>query len=165
MPSPRPLGEGVEKILVSPHEIPEDQILHLIILSCHHSKPGVCFLLRCFCFFFFLDCSSPGLTLFSLRTPLPFPLGCSAIMSEVSHFIAIVTLHLGEVAMPFSLYSVISIPWREGRFLILLIPWRWFIVHQSESCLGPQSRRCVHCIWIRYGWTQRCKEFCQVVWF
>ena len=123
MPLPRPLGSGIEKILVSSHKIPKDQVLHFILFSRCCSKPRVHLLTGCFWLFFFLGHPSPGLPLFAFCTPLSFPARCPTILSEVSHFITIVTLHLSEVAMPFPLCAVVSVPWWEGWLLVLLVPW------------------------------------------
>ena len=137
MPSPRLPGLGVEKILISSHEIPEDHILYFIVLACSPSKPGVRFFASRLWFFFFLGCSSPGLPLAVFRAPLPFSSGCPTVSSEVSHFIAVITLHLGGVPAPFSLRSMVSIPWGEWGFLVLLVTgWR-FIVSHRKSALHP----------------------------
>ena len=165
MPSPRPPGSGVEKILVSSHEIPEDHVLHLVVFTCCSSKPGVRFFAGRLWFFLFLGSSSPGLSLAAFRTPLPFPTGCSTVSGEVSHFVTIVTLHLGGVPASLSLCSMISISRGKWRLLILLVPRRRFVVSQRKSSLRPRSCRCVHRVCIGYGWTWRRKEPSQVVRF
>ena len=165
MPSPRLPGSGIEKILISSHEIPEDQIFNFVVFPCCCPKPGVGLFSGHLWFLFFLDGSSPGLPLSALRAPLLFPTGCPTIPSKVSHFITVVTLHLGGVPASFPLSSMVSISWREGGFLVLLVPRRRFVVSQCKSSLYSRSCRCVHCVWIRYGWTWRCEEFAQVVQF
>ena len=72
MPSPRPPGSGVEKILISPHKIPEDHVLHLVVFTRGSPEPGVGFLASSLRLFFLLGGSSPGLSLAAFRTPLPF---------------------------------------------------------------------------------------------
>ena len=137
MPSPRPPGLGVEKILISPHEVPEDHVLHFFVLARCSSEPGVGFLASRLRFLLFLDGSSPGLPLVAFCAPLSFPARCSTVPGEVSHFVTIVTLHLGGISTPFSLRTMVPLPWREGRFLILLVSWRRFVVRQCESSLRP----------------------------
>src|ERR1700761_3744861 len=121
MPSPRPPGLGVEKILVSSHEIPKDHVLHLVVLARCPSEPGVCLLASRLRFFFFsLGNSSPSLSLAVFCTPLPFSPGCPTISGEVSHFITIVTLHLGCIPSLLPLRAVIPVVRGKGWFLILL---------------------------------------------
>ena len=164
MPSPRPPGSGVEKILV-PYEILQDHVLHFVIFPCCCTQPGVRLFTCCPRFFILLGCSSPGLSLFALRAPLLLPSGCPAITSEMSHFVTIITLHLGGITAPFPLNLVVSIPWRERGFLVLLVSQRRFVFSQCKSSLCARSGRRVHRIWVGYGWTRRCKEPAQVVWF
>src|ERR1700761_3514223 len=137
MPSPRPPGSGVEKILISSHKIPKDHVFYFVVLACRPSEPGVGFFASRLWFFFFLYCSPPCLSLSSFRAPLPFPSGCPAIPGKVSHFITIVTLHLGCISAPFSLRAMVPVPWGKGWFLILLIPRRGFIISHCESSLRP----------------------------
>ena len=148
MPSPRPLGSGVEKILISSYKILKDHILHFVIFPCCCTQPGVRLFTGCPWFVVPLGCSFPGLSLFTLRAPLPFPMGCPAITSEVSHFVAIITLHLRGITVPFPLGSVVSVPWREGGSLVLLISRRGFVISQCKSSLRARSCRRVHHIWI-----------------
>ena len=165
MPLPRPPGSGVEKILVSSNQIPEDHVLHLVVFTCRSSEPGVGFFASRPRFLFLLGCSPPRLSLTPLRAPLPFSPGCPAVSSKVSHLITIVTLHLGGVSTLFPLCAVVPVSWGKGWFLILLVSWRRFIISQSKSSLRPQSCRCVHRISIGYRWTRWCKESPQVVRF
>ena len=137
MPSPRPPGLGVEKILVSSHKVSEDHVLHLIVLTGCSSKPGVCFFASRLRFVFFLGHSSPGLSLAAFRTPLPFSSGCPAISGEVSHLITIITLHLGRVSSLFPLCAMVSVSRREGWFLILLISRGRFVLSHCKSSLRP----------------------------
>ena len=163
MPSPRPPGSGVEKILVSSHKIPKDYVLHLVVFACCSSKPGVSLFAGGLWFLLFLDCSSPGLSLSAFRAPLPFSPGCPTISGKVSHFVTIITLHLGGVPAFFPLSAMISVSLGEGWLWVLLVPRRRFIISQCESSLRPRSCRCVHCVCIGYGWTRRHKEPSQVV--
>ena len=137
MPSPRPPGSGVEKILVSSHKIPKDHILHLIVFTCRSSEPRVGLFASRFRLFFFLDCSSPSLSLALFRAPLSFLLRCPAISGEVSHFVTIIALHLGGVSTPFSLCAVVSVLWGKGGLLILLVPRGRFVIGQCKPSLYP----------------------------
>ena len=130
MPLPRPLGLGVEKILVSSHEIPEDHVLHFVFFPCCCTQPCVRPFACCSWFFFSLGSPSPSLSLFALRAPLSFPAGCSAVSGEMSHFITIVTLHLGDITAPFPLDPMVPVPWGEGWLLVLLIPRRGFVTRR-----------------------------------
>jgi hypothetical protein len=78
MPSPRPPGSGVDKILVL-HKTSQDQVFHFVILSRYSSEPGGGFVLFCFLlegrFFWFITSAS------STIVGSSFPLGLSAIAS------------------------------------------------------------------------------------
>ena len=137
MPSPRPPGLGVEKILVSSHKIPKDHVFYFVVFACRPSEPGVGLFTGSLRFFFFPRRSSPSLSLAALRAPLLLPAGCSAIPGEVSHFITVIALYLGDVSMPFPLDAVVSVPRREGRLLILLVSRRRFVISQCKSSLRP----------------------------
>ena len=163
MPSPRPSGSGVEKILVSPHEVPQDHILDFVILSHRPLEPGVGLFASRLRLFFFLCRSSPSLSLALFRAPLSFPSGCPTIPSEVSHFVTVITLHLRGVPVFFPLGAMISISQGEGRLLVLLISGRRLVISQCKSSLRPRSCRRVHRFCSGYGWTRRRKEPSQVV--
>ena len=137
MPSPRLPGSGVEKILISSHKIPKDHVLYFVVLTRHSSKPGVGLFSGRLWFLLFLGRSSPSLSLTAFRAPLPFPSGCPAISGKVSHLITIIALHLGGVPAPFSLSMMVSVPWGEGRLLVLLISRRRFVISQHKSSLRP----------------------------
>jgi hypothetical protein len=93
------IGSGVEKILIFPDEVPQNHVLDLVIFFGYCAQPGVSFIPWFWCrrvsFVFILGRSSPGLPLSPLRSPLLFSTRGPAIASEVSHFITVVTLHLG----------------------------------------------------------------------
>src|ERR1700761_8409692 len=95
MPSPRPPGSGVEEILISSHKIPKDHVFYFVVFARRPVEPGIGFFVGCLRLFFSLRHSSPGLSLAAFRTPLPFLSGCPTIPGEVSHFITVITLHLG----------------------------------------------------------------------
>ena len=165
MPLPRPPGSGVEKILISSHQISEDHVLYFIVFTRRSSEPRVGFLASCLWLLFLLCCSPPCLSLTPFGAPLSFSPGCPTIPGEVSHLITIITLHLRCVPMPFSLRSMVSVPWWKGGFLILLVSGRRFVVSHRKSSLRPRSCRRVHRVCIGYGWMRRGKESPQVVWF
>ena len=63
MPLPRLSGSGVEKILISSHEISEDQILYFFVISCCPSEP---------CIGFFVECHFLHFFTVTVRVPRPY---------------------------------------------------------------------------------------------
>ena len=104
MPSPRPLGSGVRKILVLPHGL-QYQVLHFIAFPSYSSEPCIgSFEGGCLCGFLL---RGPGLCLLFLW----------AVAADVSHLTTIIALHLGQASLVHLLLALmVPFTWFEGWF-------------------------------------------------
>ena len=104
MPSPRPLGSGVWKILILPHHL-EYQIFYFVTFPPYSTEPRVGSFDRGLFHRFILRGPSLGFALLW------------AIATNVSHLIAIIALHLGQTSLAHLLLALmIPFMWFEGWF-------------------------------------------------
>ena len=143
MPSPRPSGLGVWKILPFPHSL-EDQVLHLITFLPHCFQPliGVFF------------CSGPLGVHVCDSCFASFPLGggfsfLEAVASEVSKLLTIKTLYSPHIPL-FSL--PLNIPFSRGEGWhgwLVFVAGFWVIVVTCFGGIGSSLiSRGVHGVWI-----------------
>jgi hypothetical protein len=145
MPSPRPSGLGVWKILLFPQRL-HDGVFGFIVFIGYVFEPIICFLLwvsvvrnyTCNLFVFVSFCLS-SLTWTLTRLPLSLLGGLSAIPDHMSWFLTAITDDFPSVSiLSLSFPSVVWFLW-DGYFC---------------SCKsGPSApQRCVHSIRIPMGW-------------
>jgi hypothetical protein len=146
MPSPRPLGLGVWKILLFPQHL-HDDIFGFIIFIGYVLEPIVCPLLWCSIvrdythdLFVFIGFCLLSLAHALAQLPLPLLWWLSAVSDNVSWFLTM-------IADDFSFVSRLSLSFPP----IILCAWFCLFFGSCES--GPcTSWRYIHSIWISVGW-------------
>ena len=143
MPSPRPSGSGVWKILPLPHGL-KNQVLHFIAFLSHSFQPIIGAFLCSGSFG--VRIRNPGFASFSLGEGLSF---LRAITSEVSKFLTVETLYSPFVPS-FALPSNISFLWCEGwqGHLTPVVGFGVVIVTCFSSVGSSPIGRGVHGIWV-----------------
>ena len=146
MPSPRPSGSGVWKILPLPHGL-KNQVLHLIVFLSYSLQLliGVFF------------CSGPLGVCVCGSCLAPFPLDCGlsfleAITSEVSILLTMKTLYSPHVPL-FFLPSNVPLSRGEGRHgrLVFMAGSRGTVVTGFGSVGSSSIRRGVHGVWVAFS--------------
>ena len=142
MPSPRPSGSGVRKILPLPHRL-KDQVLHFIALLPDPLQPIIG------AFFvggpFGVRIDNSGFAFPFLGRGLSF---LETVTREVSELLAVETLYSPHVPS-FSLPPNVPLAWRERG------PWWWFLERVFAGFGYPGSPsvcRGIHSVWIASPW-------------
>ena len=143
MPSPRPSGSGMWKILPLPHGL-KNQVLHLIAFFPYSLQPIIGAFLRRGPFG--VRIRTPCFASFSWGRVLSF---LETVTSKVSKLLAVVTLYSPHIPS-FCLFSNIPFPRRKGRHgcLAFAVGFRTVVVVCFGSVGSSLVRRGVHGVWV-----------------
>ena len=143
MPSPRPSGSGVWKILPLPHGL-KNQVLHLIAFFPYSLQPIIGTFLRCGPFG--VRIRAPCFASFSWGRVLSF---LETVTSKVSELLTVVTLYSPHIPL-FSLFSNIPFPRCKGWHgrLAFAVGFRTVVVVCFGSVGSFLIHRGVHGIWV-----------------